>query len=121
MSTPLENGLRYQRNEALRIAAGFASLATALMADVGAAEKAEAEKHGKVFDDMGQSIPMCPACGQLLDLMLDYREEGGDREWKFFLYCQHGPCHCQASNDGAGGDTIPEALEKLRKKIEHEN
>jgi hypothetical protein len=61
-------------------------------------------------------ICKCPACGNPL------REchQTKDRVTTVFLYCAVGRCHSQAANDGAYGDTLTEAFDRLDKAVEQE-
>jgi len=52
----------------------------------------------------------CPECGGELAMHLE--------EPQIRLFCPHGPCPCNAMNDGEVGDTAQEAYDKLR--IQHE-
>lgn len=65
------------------------------------------------FDLIGR--PVCPACKAPLAIVrLLYGRD------KFQVHCGNGPCPGLASNNGATGQTVEEAIVKLTKAIEAE-
>lgn len=59
--------------------------------------------------------PLCPACQNPLNHSIEMDGRG-----THVVYCGVGRCPAKASNEGAEGATLDEAMEKLTKAIEEE-
>lgn len=61
--------------------------------------------------------PPCPACNNPLRHSLEVSQGG---RTKHVVFCGVGRCPSKASNEGAEGATLEEAMERLNKAIESE-
>ena len=62
------------------------------------------------------SMPNCPCCQSKLKSVIRINE--GQSE--YFLWCANPRCPVKASEEGAEGSTVKEALKKLTKTIDKE-
>lgn len=60
----------------------------------------------------------CPCCKNRLRQGIEIR--AGGKHW-YVVYCGHGPCNSQVSNNGGIGTTAEEAYNDLVKKMEAED